>query len=258
MAFTELQGIKCYYEKSGSGKPVVLLHGWGQNTEMMKAIALFLENHFTVYNLDLPGFGQSSEPLTPYGVEDYAVFLREFLEQFGVEDPILIGHSFGCRIALHYARKHPVHKMVLTGAAGLRDKRTLDWYMKTYTYKAGKKLTSLPGIRDLPSVKKKVQEAAERRGSEDYRNATGVMRATFVKVVNDDVRPFLREIATETLLVFGSNDQATPLTKGQEMEKMMPNAALVVFEGDDHYAYFHQAQRFNLVLEAFLKEDYAN
>ncbi|MBQ5756199.1 MAG: alpha/beta fold hydrolase, partial [Erysipelotrichaceae bacterium] len=72
MAFTELQGIKCYYEKSGSGKPVVLLHGWGQNTEMMKAIALFLENHFTVYNLDLPGFGQSSEPLTPYGVEDYA------------------------------------------------------------------------------------------------------------------------------------------------------------------------------------------
>ena len=56
--------------------------------------------------------------------------------------------------------------------------------------------------------------------------------------------------------MFGENDEATPVAKGKMMEKLMPNAALVVFEGEDHYAYFHQAQRFNLVLDAFLESDY--
>ena len=93
-------------------------------------------------------------------------------------------------------------------------------------------------------------------GSEDYRNADGVMRATFVKVVNEDLKDLLPDIQTETLLVFGENDDATPVEKGKMMEKLMPDAALVIFENDDHYAYFHQAQRFCLVLDAFLRSDY--
>ena len=93
-------------------------------------------------------------------------------------------------------------------------------------------------------------------GSDDYRNTSGVMRSTFVKIVNEDLKPLLNEIDTETLLVFGENDEATPVAKGKLMEKLMPNAALVVFENDDHFAYFHQAQRFNMVLDAFLGGDY--
>ena len=253
MSFCTVREISCYYEKTGQGdRSVVLLHGWGQNVEMMRAIALFLEPHFTVYNLDLPGFGQSQEPPVPYGVEDYTAFLRDFLVQFGVEDPIFIAHSFGCRMALHYARDYKVSKMVLTGAAGVRDKRGIDWYWRTYTYKLGKKILSLPPFR------KYLTSLQNRSGSEDYRNASGVMRSTFVKVVNDDVSPFLKEIPTETLLVFGEKDEATPVEKGKYMEKEMPNATLVTFAGDDHYAYFHQADRFNRVLEAFLKNDYCN
>ena len=93
-------------------------------------------------------------------------------------------------------------------------------------------------------------------GSEDYRNASGVMRNTLVKVVNEDITPILSEIKTETLLVFGENDEATPVEKGKQMEQLMPDAALVIFENDDHYAYIHQAGRFNLVLDAFLRSDY--
>ena len=66
----------------------------------------------------------------------------------------------------------------------------------------------------------------------------------------------MKDIKAETLLVFGSNDEATPVEKGKIMEKLMPDATLVVFENDDHYAYFHEAQRFNLVLDAFLRSDY--
>ena len=82
------------------------------------------------------------------------------------------------------------------------------------------------------------------------------MRNTLVKVVNEDITPILSEISAETLLVFGENDEATPVEKGKLMEQLMPNSALVIFENDDHYAYIHQAGRFNLVLDAFLRSDY--
>lgn len=246
-----IDGIKCHYIKYGDkGRQVILLHGWRQNTTMMDYIGRFLADHFIVYNLDFPGFGESDEPPYAFGVEDYTEFLRHFSESLKIEDPILIGHSFGCRVACRYAFKYPVHRMVLTGAAGIRDKRGLDYYAKVYSYKAAKNV-----LRHSP-FKNKLAELQKRSGSDDYRNASGVMRDTFVKVVNDDITDILKDIQPETLLVFGENDTATPPEKGKMMEKMMPNATLVIFEGDDHYAYFHQADRFNAVLDAFLKRDY--
>lgn len=246
-----IDGMKMYYEKSGEkGRPVILLHGWGQNTEMMAFIADFLKDHFIVYNLDFPGFGKSDEPKETWGCEEYTEWLHAFCEKEKIVEPIIIAHSFGCRIAIRYAYKYGAYKMVLTGAAGIRDKRTLEWYFKTYTYKLGKKILSLKPFR---KYLEKMQNSA---GSEDYRNATGVMRSSFVKVVNDDITPLLKDIKAETLLVFGERDEATPVSKGKMMEKLMPDAALVIFENDDHYAYINEAIRFTRVLEAFLKNDY--
>ena len=246
-----IDGIRCRYAVYGDkGKDVLLLHGWGQNIEMMAYIGLFLGKHFKVYALDLPGFGQSGEPDRPYSVHDYMIYVRHFCEAMDIEEPIIIAHSFGCRIAFHYAYTFPVRRMVLTGAAGLLNKRGPLWYAKTYSYKAAKKVLSIKPFR--PALKR----LQERLGSEDYKNTSGVMRETFIKVVNDDVKGLLAHIKTETLLVYGQNDEATPLWMGKEIERRMPDCALVIFENDDHYAYFHQADRFNLVLEAFLKRDY--
>lgn len=251
MSFCDVKGVKMYFEKSGKkGKKVVLLHGWGQNTEMMAFIADFLKTHFVVYNIDFPGFGKSEEPNEPWSVEDYMEALHDFCAANKIDNPIFIAHSFGCRVAVRYAYKYGAYKMVLTGAAGIRDKRSLMWYIRTYSYKLSKKILSL-GI--FSSLKQRLEKNV---GSEDYRNTSGVMRSTFVKVVNDDVTPILKDVKCETLLVFGENDMATPVAKGKMMEKLMPDAALVVFENDDHYAYINEAQRFNRVLEAFLGKDY--
>lgn len=251
MSVIKIDGINLNYQKSGKkGKTVLLLHGWGQNMQMMSFIADFLKPHFIVYNFDLPGFGQSDEPTRAYSVEDYADLLYEFVTKKKIDNPIIIGHSFGCRIAIRYAYKHPVHKMVLTGAAGIKDKRGVDYYFRVYTYKLGKKILSLKAFE---KYKEKFMKNA---GSEDYRNTSGIMRQTFLKVVNDDVKDILPEINVETLLVFGENDEATPVSKGKMMEKLMPNAALVIFENDDHYAYINEAQRFNMVVDAFLRSDY--
>lgn len=247
MATLNIKDINVYFEKSGSkGKDVVLLHGWGQNTEMMAFIAEFLSKYFVVYNIDFPGFGKSDEPKNVWGCEDYTEMLRDFCLINKIDNPIFIAHSFGCRIAIRYAHKYGAYKMVLTGAAGIQDTRYLSWYIKTYTYKLSKKI--------LP--KSLLDKYANKVGSEDYKNTSGIMRQTFVKVVNDDIKPLLKDINTETLLVFGENDEATPVQKGEMMEKLMPNAALVIFENGDHFAYINQAARFNAVLDAFLKVDY--
>lgn len=247
MANIKIQDLNVYYEKSGrKGKKVVLLHGWGQNTTMMSFIAEALSKHFIVYNIDFPGFGKSDEPTSVWGCEDYTEFLHDFCVKNKIDNPILIAHSFGCRIAVRYAYKYGAYKMVLTGAAGIRDSRHVLWYIKTYSYKLAKKI--------LP--KSVVEKYQNKVGSEDYNNTSGIMRQTFVKVVNDDIKSLLKDVDSETLLVFGELDEATPLSKGKLMEKLMPNATLVVFENDDHFAYFKQGARFNAVLDAFLRGDY--
>ena len=247
MANIKIQDLNVYYEKSGrKGKKVVLLHGWGQNTTMMSFIAEALSKHFIVYNIDFPGFGKSDEPTSVWGCEDYTDFLHDFCVKNKIDNPILIAHSFGCRIAVRYAYKYGAYKMVLTGAAGIRDSRHVLWYIKTYSYKLAKKI--------LP--KSVVEKYQNKVGSEDYNNTSGIMRQTFVKVVNDDIKSLLKDVDAETLLVFGELDEATPLSKGKLMEKLMPNATLVVFENDDHFAYFKQGARFNAVLDAFLRGDY--
>ena len=82
------------------------------------------------------------------------------------------------------------------------------------------------------------------------------MKTTLVKAVNFDISPYLKDIKPETLLVFGENDEATPVWRGEKMEKEMKDATLIIFENDDHFAYFHQGERFNRVLDAFLRRDY--
>ena len=103
--------------------------------------------------------------------------------------------------------------------------------------------------------RRRSEKLQDRSGSQDYRNAHGVMRETFVKVVNDDVSPLLPKVSCPVLLVWGSNDTAAPLWMGQQMEREMQDAGLAIFEGDDHFAYWNQAERFNRVLDAFITED---
>ena len=253
MSTVLIDDIELYYEKYGNkGKKVLLLHGWGTSSEYMAFIGEYLKKHFIVYNIDFPGFGKTPEPPKAWDTNDYAAFIYAFTQKMKIAEPIIIAHSFGCRVAIRYAYRHPVRKMALTGAAGIRDKRGLDYYLKVYSYKAAKKVLS---IGPLQKYRDELQKNA---GSEDYRNSSGIMRETFVKVVNEDLTEILPEISVETLLVYGENDEATPVEKGRLMEKLMPDAALVIFENDDHYAYLHQAQRFNLVLDAFLRSEYAD
>ncbi len=249
--FCDCHGVRTAYRQSGQGRDVILMHGWGQNKDMMGQVEAHLAPSFHVYNLDLPGFGESGLPPEPWGVPDYRDFLADFIALQEIRQPILIAHSFGCRIAIRYAAAYPdlVYKMCLTGAAGIRPPVSRRARLRQCGYKLGK------AFLQATHQDEKLAQLQETYGSEDYRNAKGVMRPTFVKVVNDDVTPLLEQVTCPVLLVWGEYDEAVPLWMGREMEKRMPNAGLAVFTGDDHYAYWNEADRFNRVLDIFLKGD---
>lgn len=247
MAKLLIKDVSINYSCSGTSKDtVVLLHGWGQNMTMMVQIENHLADRFTVYNIDLPGFGKSDTPLIAWSVYDYADCLKQFMDRLSIYDPIIIAHSFGARLAIILAANNDISKMVLTGAAGIKDKRHLDYYIKVYSYKLAKNTLKIFGL------KKYQEQLSNNAGSSDYQNTSGVMRATFVKIVNEDLTKYLSDIKAEVLLVWGEKDMATPLWMGKMMAELIPNAGLAIFENDDHYAYYNQTSRFLKVLDIFL------
>lgn len=236
------------YEKIGKGKPIIVMHGWGQNLEMMYSIVNDLKENYLVYNIDLPGFGQSDEPNFAYTLDDYELFLEGFIKQNNIINPVIIAHSFGCRVAIKYAIKNKnLDKLVFTGAAGIKDRHGLLFYIKMYTYKFIKK------FKDVPFIKYYIQEAMENSGSEDYRNSSTIMKEVLKNSVNENLEKVLDQIKVDTLLIYGSEDDATPLWMGEMMNKKIEKSKLIVYEGASHYAYLEQKERFNKDVNNFLK-----
>ncbi len=232
--------ITVNYIQYGEGEDVVLLHGWGQNIQMMDPLGKKLVNK-RVTILDLPGFGETNEPDFVFDVHDYTEFLHEFLKQVQVKKPILIGHSFGGRIAICYAAKYPVEKLILFGAPCIREE-----VKPSLKVKVLKTLKTVPGLNRLSEVAKKFI------GSSDYRNATPRMRDILVKVVNEDLSKEAAKISVPTLLIWGSEDVAAPVEDAKKMESLMKDAALIVLDGYTHYAYLEALPRVVSILEHFI------
>ncbi|MBW9212831.1 MULTISPECIES: alpha/beta fold hydrolase [Terrabacteria group] len=244
----EIQNLQARYIDEGQGEAMVLLHGWGQNIEMMAEIRKEFCRKYRVISFDFPGFAQSEAPKVAWSTQDYENWLLELLDKLGVRKAIFVAHSFGGRVAIRLAGDYPerVEKMVLTGAAGIRPKVSWKVRLRTCMYKLGKWYLTKSNQWD------KLERYQNSRGSADYRAAKGIMRPTLVKVVNEDLSPLLNKVNCETLLVWGEFDTAAPLWMGEKMEKEMTNATLVVFDKQDHFAYWNEANRFNQVLWAFL------
>lgn len=228
-------------------RPVVLfLHGWGVSAETYRLMIDHLAAYCRVVAPDLPGFGGSAEPETPWCVDDYVDWTVAFAAALGLTEVILMNHSFGGRISIKLLARRPlsfaVSKAVYMDAAGILPKRSAKYYVKVYSYKAMKKL--------FPALAAKRQGKA---GSADYRNASPMMRQTMVRCVNEDLTHLLKENPVSTLLIWGSADTATPLSDGQRMEQLIPDAGLVVLEGAGHFAFAQQWGLCSRVLDSFLK-----
>jgi pimeloyl-ACP methyl ester carboxylesterase len=244
-----VQGIKTAYNMEGEGAPLLLLHGWGVERSVFAPLQEHFARHMQVWSLDFPGFGASGPPPAAWGVGEYADFAQAFCAAVGLESPAILGHSFGGRVAIVLAARGFGTKLVLTDAAGLKPKRNIFYYVRVHSYKAAKKVMSLPGLRRWQD--KALALWLKRNPSADYTKAQGIMRAIFVKVVNEDLASCLPQITQPTLLMWGENDTATPLSDGQKMEKLIPDSGLVIFKGAGHYPFLEQPAHFYRVLENY-------
>lgn len=234
-----VKNLSINYIQYGEGNDIVLLHGWGQNIEMMRPIGDNFQNRFRITILDFPGFGESEEPKEAWTIEDYELMLEEFLKKVNVKKPIVIGHSFGGRVAIRYSARNPISKLVLFGSPCIRIQEELSLGVKIL-----KKLKTLPGLNALGEYMKKFI------GSRDYKAASPIMRQTLVNVVNEDLSKFAREIEEPTLLIWGTNDTEAPLNEAKELEKIMLDAALITLPGT-HYAYLENLPRVVTILDNF-------
>lgn len=237
-----IKNININYELYGDGKDtIVLLHGWGQNIQMMKPLGNALSRNHQVLIVDLPGHGLSDEPDFAWTLYDYVDALKELFEELSLENISLIGHSFGGKICLLYASLHFIEKIVVFGSPYKK-------HIKEETIKV--KLLKL--AKKIPGINKFEEFAKKRIGSTDYKNASPIMREVLVNHVNLDITEEVKKIRTQLLIIWGENDSAVPVSDAYELEKLVPNSGVVVYPNCTHYAYLENLNQTINVLRSFL------
>jgi pimeloyl-ACP methyl ester carboxylesterase len=248
-----IDNIPVNYIDEGEGDAVLLLHGWGANITLYQGIIRTLTQGKRVIALDMPGFGKTPEPEQPWCVDDYVDFVIRFIESFGLAKLSVVVHSFGGRVFFKMNARENLpftfERAVLIDSAGILPKKTLRQKFSLRCYKIGRAVMSTKALRFLyPDA---VEDMRRKRGSADYNNATPTMRATLVKVVNEDLEPLMHLVQCPTLLIWGELDTATPLSDAKRMEELIPDAGLVVCEGAGHFSFAEQPIKVNGALVSF-------
>lgn len=237
----------------GEGDVIVLLHGWLASAEVYRSIINMLRGNFRVIAPDFPGFGKSTEPSFAYDVEDYCDFVAELLRRLNVSKASFIGHSHGGRVIIALASREnlpfEISKIVLIDSAGIVSKKSLSKRAKIRTFKILKKIVSVKPVRKafpeaLPHLRKVF-------GSADYASSSETLQKSMVKLVNTDLSSRLPLIKQPTLLIWGENDDATPLSHAKIMEKEIPDAGLVVIKGAGHFSFTSDIPLTERVLRSF-------
>ncbi len=217
---------------------MVLLHGYLSSKEAFAAQVEYFSKYYRVTAIDFLGFGHSAPLKEPFSVADYAAWTKEVLALLGVQKPHVIAHSFGCRVAVKLAatEENAFDKILLTGAAGIVGKRGVSYRFKVKAYRA---------------VKKFAPRFAERHfGSAEYRTLSPVMKESYKKIVNEDLRADAAKIKNPVLLVEGERDTTTPMEEAEIYLRSLRNGRLRTMPGG-HFAFVENPLRFNLIAEEF-------
>lgn len=261
----KIEDLNVNYKISGPGgraKVAVILQGWGTDMSIYDSVASAINDRYRVVQLDLPGFGDSDEPPTAWSVDEFCDFFCKFMHEIKVKKAVLIGHSYGGRMAIKMAARSDagnlpfeISKIILVDSAGVMPERSASQNFKVRRFKAIKKFLTAEPIHSLfPEV---IDYWLSKQGSEDYKKASPVMKACLVKAVNEDLKDIMPSVKQETLLIWGSEDPDTPVSDAHIMEDLMPNAALVTLEGAGHYSFLEQPLVFRSIIRSFLEADKA-
>lgn len=225
-----------YYEKYGNNKKVlIILPGWGDTRKTFDYYIANLKDKFTIYIFDYPGFGNSKFPNRVLTLEDYALYIKNFIEEHNIKNPYLLCHSFGCRLAILLISKYRVliDRLIIIGGAGIR-RKSIKRSFSTFKYKFLKKLSIfLPKRRRTNYLNKLIMKY----GSSDYKELNNFERQTFSNIVNKNLKKLIKYIYCPTLLIWGEKDTSTPLKDALYMNKRIKDSALITFKKGTHFVY---------------------
>jgi pimeloyl-ACP methyl ester carboxylesterase len=206
-------------------------HGWGHSHAALLPLAQAMRRSAQSWLVDFPGFGASPPPPAAWGTEDYADAMAEWIDGMPPGRRLWVGHSFGCRVGLQLAARHPraVDGLFLVAAAGLPRQRSLGARLRLaprrLAFRVARALTPEGPARD---------RLRERYGSSDYRSA-GAMRPVLVKAVNEDLSEVARAVRCPVTLVHGEADRESPPDIAERLHGLIPQSRLHLLRGFDHW-----------------------
>lgn len=229
--YTNLKGQNVYYQKTGKGKPLIMLHGWGTDVSTFWPIIDYLKGSFTIWLIDLPGFGKSDLPKKVFTITDYAKIIAQFIKENKIKKPIVFGHSYGGKIAIKLAVLYPdlISKLILESSSGIKPEKTFFQILVYPLAKIGHFF--LPDVFHLRS---KARQRLYKQLESDYADA-GAMKDVFVSTLKENATHDLTKIKQETLLIWGEKDNAVPLNMGKKMYQLIDNSKLVTLENAKHF-----------------------
>lgn len=242
---------------------LILVHGVGnQAARIWKPLIPRLADKYRILTFDLPGFGRSAKDNALYSPEQYSKFIRWLADQY-VDGPfMMMGHSLGGGVALCFAGMYPgqLEKLILIDACGILHRSVLTKYMVHIDVENQSKLVSksLEIINDIISstisgfekigLRKNINEVLN-----DPRLRKQVLRGNPTRIaglalVQYDFSEIIDKIDVPVYIIWGSDDEITPLRTGKILDAKIPNARLKVIENADHVPFLDQPEAFRKVL----------
>lgn len=245
-----VDSLLTHYVRKGSGKVVLLLHGWGDNSQGLAQLTDALAQKYDVIALDLPGFGGTQMPPQAWDLTNYAQFVEHFLQKIDAAKLYgLLGHSNGGAVAIRGLANgsFKAQKLILLDSAGIRGEYKGRNHALRMAAKTGKAFTA-----PLPkSFKNKLRRKVYKTIGSDMLVVEG-LQETFKKVVSDDVRDNAATITLPALLIYGRDDEQTPPSYGELFNRAMPQAQLHIIPAAGHFVHLDQPQQTTALIQEFL------
>lgn len=238
------------YNQEGKGKKqLLLLHGWGDSAATFAKLTKLLDKDYQVTSVDLPGFGSTQIPPTVWNLDNYADFMAGFVSKMKLQPQAIIAHSNGAAVAIKAVANDKVspNKLVLIGAAGIRDRQKARKLGLKVIAKTGKVATFWLPDRHKKKLQKKLYGAA---GSDML--AMPHLQETFKKTVAEDVQKEAATITIPTLLIYGENDRATPPAYGELYHRLIPHSTFKLVKGAEHFVHQEEPTQVARLIEEYL------
>lgn len=241
--------LKTNYKVAGKGQPILILHGWGSNSEKWQVVAELLANlGIKVIILDLPGFGKSQKPNHAWGLDDYCNFIEKFISALNLEKFYLLGHSFGGALAVKCSLKFPekIEKLFLVGAACFRRKAL----RKRLFYIISKILKIFSFFPYYSQFRRGFYKFIVRKS--DYPYTEGVMKDVYLKIIKEDLSDILSRVQVPTIIIWGDKDKTIPIKEARLINQKIKNSDLEIIPKVGHNPHRENPEKLLEVITKFL------